>query len=108
LVAAILLARLADHRRRRVTNVGYRARPVMTLRHVPHPLGPRPACRSVLTGKAHRDHGRHADSGGTTRAKAHLRDGLSYTSGFLWALPEVLVPLAVGKFDAETQPHPTP
>jgi len=32
LVAAILLARLADHRLRGVANVGYRARPVMTLR----------------------------------------------------------------------------
>lgn len=37
-----------------------------------------------------------------TRAQAHLRDGLACTNGFVLPLPEVLVPLAAGRFDAES------
>ena len=39
--------------------------------------------------------------GGTARAQAHLRDGLAYTNGFVLALPEVLVPQAGLKLDAD-------
>lgn len=64
--------------------------------HAPS-IAPRPACRSVVTGKLRGDHGRHAGSGGTARTTAHLRDGLAYANGFPRALLEVLVPLAVGR-----------
>ena len=40
--------------------------------------------------------------GGTARAQAQLRDGLTYTNGYVLPLPEVLVPLAGLKFDAES------
>lgn len=38
---------------------------------------------------------------GTARAQAQLRDGLAYSSGLVLPLPEVLVGLAEGKFDAD-------
>jgi chromate reductase len=62
----------------------------------------RPARSSVLTGKPVAIMGATPGSGGTARAQAHLRDGLAYTNGFVLPLPEVLVPLAAGKFDAES------
>ena len=40
--------------------------------------------------------------GGTARAQAQLRDGLTYTNGYVLPLPEVLVPLASQKFDAQS------
>ena len=40
--------------------------------------------------------------GGTARAQQHLRDGLTYTNGFVLPLPEVLVGDAVAKFDDES------
>lgn len=61
----------------------------------------RPARRSVLTGKPVAIMGATPGSGGTARAQAHLRDGLAYTNGYVLPLPEVLVPLAAAKFDAE-------
>ena len=39
---------------------------------------------------------------GTARAQAQLRDGLTYTNGYVLPLPEVLAPLALEKFDAES------
>jgi chromate reductase len=59
----------------------------------------RPARRSVLTGKPVAVIGASTGRGGTARAQAHLRDGLSYTNGYVLPLPEVLVDLAAGKFD---------
>ena len=61
----------------------------------------RPARRSVLTGKPVAIMGATSGGGGTARAQAHLRDGLAYTNGYVLPLPEVLVPLAVAKFDAD-------
>jgi chromate reductase len=61
----------------------------------------RPARWSVLTGKPVAIMGATPGSGGTARAQAHLRDGLAYTNGYVLPLPEVLVPLAGAKFDAE-------
>ena len=61
----------------------------------------RPARRSVLTGKPVAIMGATPGSGGTARAQAHLRDGLAYTNGYVLPLPEVLVPLAAAKFDAD-------
>jgi chromate reductase len=61
----------------------------------------RPARRSVLTGKPVAIMGATPGSGGTARAQAHLRDGLAYTNGYVLPVPEVLVPLAAAKFDAE-------
>jgi chromate reductase len=62
----------------------------------------RPARRSVLTGKPVAIMGATTGTGGTARAQAHLRDGLAYTNGFVLPLPEVLVPHAAEKFDAES------
>ena len=62
----------------------------------------RPARASVLTGKPVAIMGASTGGGGTARAQAHLRDGLSYTNGFVLPLPEVLVPFADSKFDAES------
>ena len=62
----------------------------------------RPAGRSVLTGKPVAIMGASTGGGGTARAQAHLRDGLAYTNGLVLPLPEVLVPLAASKFDAES------
>jgi chromate reductase len=62
----------------------------------------RPARASVLTGKPVAIMGASTGSGGTARAQAHLRDGLAYTNGLVLPLPEVLVPLAAERFDAES------
>jgi chromate reductase len=59
----------------------------------------RPARRSVLTNKPVAVMGASTGRGGTARAQAHLRDGLSYTNGLVLPLPEVLVDLADEKFD---------
>ena len=64
----------------------------------------RPARRSVLTGKPVAIMGATSGGGGTARAQAHLRDGLAYTNGYVLPLPEVLVPLAVAKFERR-QPY---
>lgn len=61
----------------------------------------RPARASVLTGKPVAIMGASPSGGGTARAQAQLRDGLAYTNGFVLPLPEVLVPLATDKFDAD-------
>jgi chromate reductase len=61
----------------------------------------RPARRSVLTGKPVAIMGATTGGGGTARAQAHLRDGLSYTNGFVLPLPEVLVGRAGEKFDVD-------
>ena len=61
----------------------------------------RPPRNSVLTDKPIGIMGASTGRGGTARAQAQLRDGLSYTRGFVLPLPEVLVPLAEDKFDAE-------
>lgn len=59
----------------------------------------RPARQSVLTSKPVGIMGASTGRGGTARAQAHLRDGLSYTNGFVLPLPEVLVGLAQERFD---------
>jgi chromate reductase len=59
----------------------------------------RPPRRSVLTGKPVAVMGASTGRGGTARAQAHLRDGLSYTNGYVLPLPELLVDLATEKFD---------
>jgi chromate reductase, NAD(P)H dehydrogenase (quinone) len=61
----------------------------------------RPARRSVLTDKPIAIMGASTGRGGTARAQAHLRDGLTYTRGLVLPLPEVLVPESVAKFDAD-------
>jgi len=61
----------------------------------------RPARASVLTGKPVAIMGASTGPGGTARAQAHLQDGLAYTNGLVLPLPEVLVPRAADKFDAE-------
>jgi chromate reductase len=61
----------------------------------------RPARASVLTGKPVAIMGASPSGSGTARAQAQLRDGLAYTNGFVLPLPEVLVPLATAKFDAD-------
>jgi chromate reductase, NAD(P)H dehydrogenase (quinone) len=63
----------------------------------------RPARRSVLTGKPVAIMGASTGRGGTARAQAHLRDGLAYTNGYVLPLPEVMVPLAADRFDAESE-----
>lgn len=62
----------------------------------------RPAGRSVLTGKPVAIMGATTGRGGTARAQAHLRDGLAYTNGYVLPLPEVLVPMAGERFDADS------
>ena len=59
----------------------------------------RPARASSLTGKPVGIMGASTGAGGTARAQAHLRDGLTYTNGYVLPLPEVLVPLARERFD---------
>jgi chromate reductase len=61
----------------------------------------RPARRSVLTEKPVAIMGASSGRGGTARAQAHLRDGLTYTNGLVLPLPEVLVDLAGDKFDSD-------
>jgi len=61
----------------------------------------RPPLRSVLSGKPVGIMGASTGQGGTARAQAHLRDGLTYTNGLVLPLPEVLVGLAAQKFDEE-------
>ncbi|HXI81413.1 MAG TPA: NADPH-dependent FMN reductase [Verrucomicrobiae bacterium] len=61
----------------------------------------RPARRSVLTNKPVAIMGASSGRGGTARAQAHLRDGLTYTNGMVLPLPEVLVDLAGDKFDSD-------
>ena len=62
----------------------------------------RPRRASVLTDKPVAIMGATPGPGGTARAQAQLRDGLTYTNGYVLPLPEVLVPLALEKFDAES------
>ena len=59
----------------------------------------RPAGASALSGKPVGIMGASTGRGGTARAQAHLRDGLSYTNGLGLPLPEVLVDFARDKFD---------
>ena len=61
----------------------------------------RPPRNSVLTDKPIGIMGATTGRGGTARAQAQLRDGLSYTRGLVLPLPEVLVPLAEDKFDGD-------
>jgi chromate reductase len=63
----------------------------------------RPRRASVLTDKPVAIMGATPGPGGTARAQAQLRDGLTYTNGYVLPLPEVLVPLARQKFDAESE-----
>jgi chromate reductase len=62
----------------------------------------RPPRDSVLTGKPVAIMGASTSRGGTARAQAQLRDGLAYTGGLVLPLPEVLVPRAYERFDAES------
>jgi chromate reductase len=62
----------------------------------------RPPRASVLTDKPVAIMGATPGQGGTARAQAQLRDGLTYTNGYVLPLPEVLVPLARQKFDSES------
>lgn len=62
----------------------------------------RPPRASVLTDKPVAIMGATPGQGGTARAQAQLRDGLTYTNGLVLPLPEVLVPLASQKFDADS------
>jgi chromate reductase len=59
----------------------------------------RPARASVLSGKPVAVMGASPGRGGTARAQAQLRDGLTYTGSLVLPLPELLVPLAGEKFD---------
>ena len=59
----------------------------------------RPARASVLSGKPVAIIGASTGRGGTARAQAQLRDGLTYTGGMVLPLPELLVPLAPDKAD---------
>src|SRR5215210_4052355 len=59
----------------------------------------RPARQSVLSGRPIAVMGASSGRGGTARAQAHLRDGLSYTNAFVLPLPEVLVARAAERFD---------
>lgn len=61
----------------------------------------RPARASALTGKPVAIMGASSGRGGTARAQAHLRDGLSYTNGLVLPLPEVLVDFARYRFDED-------
>ncbi len=58
----------------------------------------RPARSSVLHGKPVAVMGASPGRGGTARAQAQLRDGLTYTGSLVLPLPELLVPLASTKF----------
>ncbi|MFN8518802.1 MAG: NADPH-dependent FMN reductase [Chloroflexota bacterium] len=59
----------------------------------------RPARASVLSGKPVAVMGASPGRGGTARAQAQLRDGMTYTGSLVLPLPELLVPLAGTKFD---------
>jgi len=59
----------------------------------------RPARTSVLRDRPVAIMGASPGRGGTARAQAQLRDGLSFTGGLVLPLPELLVPLAADKFD---------
>lgn len=59
----------------------------------------RPPRSSVLSGKPVAVMGASPGRGGTARAQAQLRDGLTYTGSLVLPLPELLVPLAGTKFD---------
>jgi chromate reductase len=59
----------------------------------------RPARASVLSGRPVAVMGASPGRGGTARAQAQLRDGLTYTGSLVLPLPELLVPLAGDKFD---------
>lgn len=61
----------------------------------------RPPRSSVLAGKPSAIMGASTGRGGTARAQAQLRDGLTYTGGIVLPLPELLVPLAGDKFDED-------
>ena len=61
----------------------------------------RPARRSVLTDRPVAIMGASSGRGGTARAQAHLRDGLTYTNGLVLPLPEVLVAESGARFDAD-------
>jgi chromate reductase len=63
----------------------------------------RPPRDSVLTEKPIAIMGASTTRGGTARAQAQLRDGLTYTGGLVLPLPEVLVPLAQEHFDAHSK-----
>jgi chromate reductase len=59
----------------------------------------RPPRSSVLSGKPVAVMGASPGRGGTARAQAQLRDGLTFTGSLVLPLPELLVPLAGDKFD---------
>jgi chromate reductase len=59
----------------------------------------RPPRASVLSGKPVAVMGASPGRGGTARAQAQLRDGMTYTGSLVLPLPELLVPLAGTKFD---------
>lgn len=59
----------------------------------------RPARASVLSGNPVGVMGASTGRGGTARAQAQLRDGLTYTGSLVLPLPELLVPLAGTRFD---------
>ena len=61
----------------------------------------RPARESVLSGKPIGIMGASTGQGGTARAQAQLRDGMTYTNGLVLPLPEVLVGVAGAKFDID-------
>jgi len=65
----------------------------------------RPARRSVLSSRPVAIMGASTGGGGTARAQAHLRDGLSYTNGLVLPQPEVLVPFAGSRFDEDGNLH---
>jgi chromate reductase len=61
----------------------------------------RPFRTSVLGGKPVAIMGAATGRGGTARAQAQLRDGLTFTNSLVLPLPELLVPLAAEKFDED-------
>lgn len=61
----------------------------------------RPARDSVLSDRPVAVMGATTTQGGTARAQAQLRDGLSFSGGIVLPLPEVLVPRARDSFDAD-------
>jgi chromate reductase len=65
----------------------------------------RPPRQSVLTNRPIAIMGAATGGGGTARAQAHLRDGLSYTRGLVMPQPEVLVPFAAERFDDDGNLH---
>jgi chromate reductase len=61
----------------------------------------RPPRTSVLRDKPVAVMGASPGRGGTARAQAQLRDGLSFTGTLVLPLPELLVPLASDRFDED-------